>query len=246
MKNFKERIYTSGLIIIGNEILSGRTKDENIFYVAKSLNNAGIRLHEVRVVPDIEENIVEATNNLRDRYDYVFTTGGIGPTHDDITTESIAKAFNVENVLNKEAYDILLDYYGTPEKINESRIRMAYAPEGSELIYNAVSKAPGFRKENVFILAGVPNIMRSMLDIIIPTLSKGKPLKSIEIKAEVPEGSIAEELRAIQNKFKSVDIGSYPYYTEGNIGTNLVLVSIDEKMLEIVKIEVEELIKRFT
>ena len=123
---------------------------------------------------------------------------------------------------------------------------MAYAPEGSELIYNAVSKAPGFRKENVFILAGVPNIMRSMLDIIIPTLSKGKPLKSIEIKAEVPEGSIAEELRAIQNKFKSVDIGSYPYYTEGNIGTNLVLVSIDEKMLEIVKIEVEELIKRFT
>ncbi|PPR76629.1 MAG: Nicotinamide-nucleotide amidohydrolase PncC [Alphaproteobacteria bacterium MarineAlpha2_Bin1] len=246
MKKIKERIYTAGLIIIGNEILSGRTEDKNISYVAKSLTQSGIRLNEVRVIGDIEEEIVISINNFRNRFDYVFTTGGIGPTHDDITTQSIAKAFGVKNILNPDAYKILLDYYGDRSKINESRMRMAYAPEGSELIYNDISKAPGFKKENVFILAGVPKIMMSMLDAVLPTLEKGRRLNSIELDAKVPEGVIAPELTAIQEKHEETDIGSYPYYENDKAGTVLVLRSTDMVALKKVEIEVLNLIKRFT
>ena len=246
MKKIKERIYLAGLIIIGNEILSGRTEDKNIAYIANSLSKSGIRLNEVRVIADIEEEIILAINNFRDRFDYVFTTGGIGPTHDDITTQSIAKAFGVENVLNQDAYKILLDYYGDRKKINESRMRMAYAPEGSELIYNNISKAPGFKKENVFILAGVPKIMRSMFDAILPTLKKGRLLNSIEINAKVPEGVIAPELTKIQEKYHEIEIGSYPYYEKGSAGTILVLRSINKEALKNGEIEVLNLIKRFT
>ncbi|MAR79809.1 MAG: competence/damage-inducible protein A [Rhodospirillaceae bacterium] len=246
MKSAKERIYTAGLVVIGNEILSGRTEDKNISYVATSLNQAGIRLNEVRVIPDIEDEIVFAINYFRERFDYIFTTGGIGPTHDDITTQSIAKAFGVKNILNQEAYNILLEFYGSPEKINESRIRMAYAPEGSELIYNSLSKAPGFKKENVFILAGVPKIMMSMIDSIIPTLDKGKPLKSLEVDAAIPEGTIASSLSDIQDRYREVEIGSYPYYDNNKVGTVLVLRSTNEEILEKAKNEVVLLIKRFT
>ncbi len=246
MSKFKERIYTAGLIIIGNEILSGRTEDKNISYVANSLSKSGIRLNEVRVIPDIEEEIVLATNNFRHRFDYVFTTGGIGPTHDDITTQSIAKAFEVENILNNEAYKILLDYYGDRSKINESRMRMAYAPEGSELIYNPISRAPGYKIDNVFILAGVPKIMMSMLDAILPTLKKGRPLSSIEIDARVPEGVIAPDLTKIQEKYIEIEIGSYPYYDKDIAGTVLVLRSTNDEILKKVENEVLSLIKRFT
>ncbi len=246
MKEIKERIYTAGLIVIGNEILSGRTEDRNISYVAISLNRSGIRLNEVRVIPDVEDEIVFAVNHFRENFDYVFTTGGIGPTHDDITTQSIAKAFGVKNVLNQEAYNILLEYYGSREKINESRVRMAYAPDGSELIYNSVSKAPGFKIGNVFILAGVPKIMKAMLDAIIPTLDSGKPLKSVEVDAGIPEGTIASDLSNIQKKYREIEIGSYPYYDNNKAGTVLVLRSTDNEALQKARNEVELLIKRFT
>ena len=246
MKEIKERIYTAGLIVIGNEILSGRTEDKNISYVAISLNRSGIRLNEVRVIPDVEGEIVFAVNHFRENFDYVFTTGGIGPTHDDITTQSIAKAFGVKNVLNQEAYNILLEYYGSREKINESRVRMAYAPDGSELIYNSVSKAPGFKIGNVFILAGVPKIMIAMLDAIIPTLDSGKPLKSVEVDAGIPEGTIASDLSNIQKKYREIEIGSYPYYDNNKAGTVLVLRSTDNEALQKARNEVELLIKRFT
>tara|TARA_Y100000590_G_scaffold227802_1_gene257079 strand:+ start:637 stop:1374 length:738 start_codon:yes stop_codon:yes gene_type:complete len=232
MPNLKKKIYKSALIVIGNEILSGRTEDKNIGYVAKRLSEVGIRLSEVRIVPDIKEEIISSVTHCSNLYDYVFTTGGIGPTHDDITSESVSAAFGLKNILNEEAYKLLLNHYGDKKKINESRIRMAYMPEGCSLIKNSVSKAPGFKINNVMVLAGVPLVMQAMFESALSKLPAGLPVKSIEIDAKLPEGAIAEGLEKIQNKFSDVEIGSYPYYTEGKAGTVLVLSSVEGLQLE--------------
>ena len=227
-----ERTYTAAALIIGNEILSGRTLDKNTQYIGEQLTKAGISLVEVRVVPDIEEKIVDAVNILRAKVDYVFTTGGIGPTHDDITAASIAKAFDMPLIQHPEAYDMLLSYYdGDVEKLTEPRLKMAQTPEGSVLIKNPVSGAPGFRTDNVYTMAGVPNIMRGMLDSIIPTLKSGAEILSETIEAGVQESILAEGLGVVQSQFPTIDIGSYPQYKEGKHAVNVVLRSTDADLL---------------
>jgi molybdenum cofactor synthesis domain-containing protein len=239
-----DRVYTACLIIIGNEILSGRTKDENLAFIAKRLNERGIRLREVRVIPDIEATIVETVNTCRAAFDYVFTTGGIGPTHDDITADSVAKAFGVENRLNDEAYRLLLDYYKDPEKINDARIRMAHTPVGAALIHNPISLAPGFQMENVFVMAGVPRIMQVMFDGLGDRLVGGKPLQSVAIDARMPEGALAKGLGEVQARFADVDIGSYPYFREGAVGCTLVLRGADASRLSAAAEEVRHLVRQ--
>jgi molybdenum cofactor synthesis domain-containing protein len=219
-------LVTASLCIIGNEILSGRTQDKNLAYLAKELNRVGIQLREVRVVPDIEQEIIAAVNALRSKYDYVFTTGGIGPTHDDITSASIAKAFGVKLIRHPEAEALLRAHY-TPDQLNEARLKMADVPEGSELIPNIVSSAPGFRIENVFIMAGVPKIMQAMLAAAIPKLKGGATVHSESFTVNLPEGTIAEGLTAIQARYEDVDIGSYPFYKPGQLATTLVFRSIN-------------------
>jgi molybdenum cofactor synthesis domain-containing protein len=238
-----ERIYAASLIIIGNEILSGRTQDANLAFIGRRLNERGIRLREVRVIPDVTEVIVETVNERRAKYDYVFTTGGIGPTHDDITADSIALAFGVENKLNEEAYKLLLDHYGDPKKINDARIRMAHTPVGAQLIHNPISLAPGFQMENVFVMAGVPKIMQVMFDGLGDRLVGGRPLVSRAIDARLPEGAIASGLGKIQDRFADIDIGSYPYFREGLVGCTLVLRGADETCLDEAAEEVRSLVR---
>ncbi|MDA0367669.1 MAG: molybdopterin-binding protein [Proteobacteria bacterium] len=238
-----ERVYTACLIIIGNEILSGRTKDQNLAFIGVRLNERGIRLREVRVIPDVMETIVETVNESRPKFDYVFTTGGIGPTHDDITADSIARAFGVENTLNDEAYQLLLGHYGSREKINDARIRMAHTPAGAQLIHNPVSLAPGFQMENVFVMAGVPRIMQVMFDGLGDRLVGGTPLKSRAIDARLPEGVIAKGLGEVQARFAAVDIGSYPYFRDGRSGCTLVLRGADETLLDQAAEEVRALVR---
>ena len=234
-------IVTASLLIIGNEILSGRTQDKNLAHLATKLNEVGIRLREVRVVPDIEAEIVDAVNALRTKFDYVFTTGGIGPTHDDITTASIAKAFGVAVIRHPEAEAALRAHYGEAD-INEARLKMAEVPVGAELIPNAVSTAPGFRMENVFTMAGVPRIMQAMLDAIIPHLKGGATVLSVSITTNLPEGVIAAGLTDIQNRYMDIDIGSYPMYERGNLSTTLVLRSPDAGRNEAARNEIEAMI----
>ncbi|MBN8542987.1 MAG: competence/damage-inducible protein A [Alphaproteobacteria bacterium] len=219
-------LVTASLCIIGNEILSGRTQDKNLAYLATELNRIGIQLREVRVVPDIESEIIEAVNALRSKYDYLFTTGGIGPTHDDITTASIAKAFGVKVIRHPEAERLLRAHY-TPEQINEARLKMADVAEGSELIPNVVSAAPGFRIGNVFVMAGVPKIMQAMLIAAIPHLKGGAVVQSVNITTNLPEGTIAAGLTDIQSRYTDIDIGSYPLYQEGKPSTTLVFRGIE-------------------
>ncbi len=238
-----ERIYTASLIIIGNEILSGRTQDANLAFIGRRLNERGIRLQEVRVIPDITDTIVATVNECRAKFDYVFTTGGIGPTHDDITADSVALAFGVENKLNDEAYRLLLDHYGDPEKINSARIRMAHTPVGAQLIHNPISLAPGFQMENVFVMAGVPRIMQVMFDGLGDRLVGGRPLKSRAIDARLPEGAIAGGLGKVQERFADIDIGSYPYFREGLVGCTLVLRGADETQLDAAAEEVRTLVR---
>lgn len=221
---------TACLIIIGNEILSGRTEDKNTPYLAKKLNECGIGLREIRVVPDVEEEIVDAVNACRARYNYVFTTGGIGPTHDDITSDSVAKAFGVKNVVHPEARAILGEHYGDKD-LNEARLRMAHTPEGAELVENPISKAPGYQIGNVFVLAGVPLIMQAMFDSLRHRLVGGPPLRSRSIRAELPEGKIAKGLGRIQEAYADVEIGSYPFFRAGIVGCTLVLRGTDEGRL---------------
>jgi molybdenum cofactor synthesis domain-containing protein len=233
---------TAAMLIVGNEILSGRTKDANLPYVGERLGEIGIRLAEARVVRDIEDEIVAAVNDLRGRHTYVFTSGGIGPTHDDITAASIAKAFGVKLTLHPQAHHILLAHYGEA-RLTEARLRMAHTPEGAQLIENPVSKAPGFRIGNVFVMAGVPSIMQAMFESLAPTLSGGKPLKSVSIGAALAEGDVARPLGAVQARYPEVEIGSYPYYGGDRPITNLVLRSTEDDRLELAAEEVRAMVR---
>lgn len=226
-----DTLKTAALIIIGNEILSGRTKDKNAGYIAEKMTEIGITMQEIRVIPDVEAIIIETVNLLRAQFDYIFTTGGIGPTHDDITAACVAKAFDVPIEQNEDAYNILLAHYGQDE-FNEARQRMAQIPVGATLIDNPVSAAPGFRMGNVHVMAGVPKIMQAMLDSIIPTLIGGTPVKSITITCTLPESKIAIGLGNIQAQYPDIDIGSYPYFFAGNTGVSAVLRSTDLDKLE--------------
>lgn len=234
---------TACVIIIGNEILSGRTQDTNLSWLARELNEAGVRLREARVVPDVPEAIIEAVNTCRARYDYVFTTGGIGPTHDDITSECIARAFGVPYERNREAEAILTRYYGA-EKLNEARLKMSDMPAGVRLIANPVSAAPGYYKENVYVMAGVPSVMRAMFDEIRPTLKGGKKVLSITVSTYLTEGAIAAPLGEIQSRFPQVDIGSYPFMREGKLGTSLVARHDDGEQLQRVRSELKHMIEQ--
>lgn len=242
----KEKIYTAAALVIGNEILSGRTQDKNIQYIAEKLNGVGVRLMEVRVVPDIEDRIIQAVNALKSQFDYVLTTGGIGPTHDDITAASVAKAFDVRLEQNKEAYDILLGHYKKKEELTEARLKMTMIPAGARLIANPVSGAPGFNVENVYVMAGVPKIMQSMLDDIVLTLKGGAVVMSETVEAPFPESKIAARLGEIQAHFPEVDIGSYPQYLEGRHLTSIVLRAADKKVLAAAKAEVQALADSLT
>lgn len=230
-------------MIIGDEILSGRTHDKNTPYIAEKLNDCGVRLVEVRVIPDNKAKIIETVNVMRAQHDYVFTTGGIGPTHDDITAESIAEAFGVKLELNDAAYAKLLSYYESEAEITESRKKMAYIPEGGELIENPVSGAPGIKIGNVYIFAGVPRIMQSMFDSVMPTLKGGKPVTSRSVSADLAESKIAEDLGAIQDRYEMISIGSYPKYQNGRFGTTLVLRGIDDDALDKATQEVVDMVK---
>jgi molybdenum cofactor synthesis domain-containing protein len=225
------KIVSAAIIIIGNEVLSGRTQDSNIRFLAKGLHDVGIRLREVRIIADLETAIIDAIHHLRDRYDYVFTTGGIGPTHDDITSESIAKAFNVPLILDPRAVACLKDYI-PPEDLNEARLRMARIPEGADLIDNPVSRAPGFKIGNVYVMAGVPKIMQAMFEGLKPSLIGGQKILTKSITIYCKEGTIASELSDIQKDFKDDDIGSYPFFDSKNYGTVIVTRSINQSHLD--------------
>lgn len=222
---------TAGLLVIGDEILSGRTQDTNTNTIAKFLAALGIDLHEVRVVPDVEDEIVTAVNALRTRYTYVFTTGGIGPTHDDITADAVAKAFGVGIDHHPEALASMAARY-KPGEFNDARKRMARIPNTAKLVKNSVSTAPGFQIGNVFVMAGVPMVMRAMLEDIAPRLERGAVVVSAAIEARIPEGKIAAALAAIQSSHKSVAIGSYPFYREGEAGAQFVVRGRDPRSVE--------------
>jgi molybdenum cofactor synthesis domain-containing protein len=225
-------ICRAAFIVIGDEILSGRTQDANINYIATELTEIGIRLTECRVIPDVEEIIINTINEMRGHYDYVFTSGGIGPTHDDITSISVAKAFDVELKLNDDAVARLDHYYKEKgRELIESRLKMAMIPEGAELIGNSVSAAPGFYLENVYVMAGIPRIMQAMFALIKPELKHGDKLHSLEIPLFVSEGAIAHDLSELQNKYSAASIGSYPFVKDGKYGTSIVVRSTDARIL---------------
>ena len=234
---------TAALLVIGDEILSGRTRDVNIGTTAEFCTDLGIDLSEVRVVPDIEAEIIEALNALRRKYTYVFTTGGIGPTHDDITADAVAKAFGVELPINPVAREMLESRWReTGTEVNAARLRMARIPEGADLIINSVSAAPGFRIENVHVMAGVPIIMKAMLEAILPTLRTGRKVLSRTVPAQVGEGIIAAPLSALQDKYPDVKMGSYPRMGDGAVRTELVLRSPDEARLETATAELRSIV----
>jgi len=212
---------SAGILVIGDEILSGRTKDKNIGYIAEYLTNLGIEVAEARVVPDDETRIVAALDEMREAYDYVLTTGGIGPTHDDITADCVAKAFGVVISENDEALAMLTSRFPSRE-LTEARRRMARIPHGARLIENPVSKAPGFEIGNVFVMAGVPAIMQAMLDNVAKRLRTGIRLHVVNIETRIREGDVAGPLRAVQEAFADVAIGSYPYYSDSGFGANVV------------------------
>ena len=225
---------TAAVLLIGDEILSGRTKDKNLGFLADYLTALGIDLKEARVVSDVEEEIVAAVNALRMRYTYVFTTGGIGPTHDDITADAVAKAFDVPIDHEPRAVEILLAYFKEiGREPNEARMRMARMPVGATLIDNPVSKAPGFQMGNVFVMAGVPKIMNAMMDDVATRLAKGVPMQSRTVEFRGGEGDAAKPLGEIQKAFPGVVIGSYPFQAPDGFATNLVLRSRDEAVLEV-------------
>jgi molybdenum cofactor synthesis domain-containing protein len=221
---------TAALVVIGEEILSGRTQDANIAYIAAYLTRIGILLREVRVVADVESEIVAAVNELRKRFTYVFTTGGIGPTHDDVTTDALAKAFGVEVVVDPEAVSAMRKLF-SDEELTPARLRMARIPAGASLIDNAISRAPGYMLENVIVMAGVPRIMQVMLDAVSPRLAKGRPMLSRAVRVDVPEGDVAPGLAELQSAHPEVQLGSYPFFENKRLGTYVVLRSVDADKL---------------
>jgi molybdenum cofactor synthesis domain-containing protein len=236
-------VVTAAILVIGDEILSGRTKDKNIGYIAEYLTNIGVDVKEVRVVPDVEVEIVTALDALRDRYTYVFTTGGIGPTHDDITADCVAKAFGVSIDVDPRARALLLTRIAEKD-LNEARLRMARIPKGADLILNKVSAAPGFRLGNVHVMAGVPSIMQSMLDEVAPTLKTGVKMLSETVRANCREGDIGGPLGEIAKAHPDVMIGSYPFQDEGRPNTNLVVRARDPEKLAAAKAAVEAMLER--
>jgi molybdenum cofactor synthesis domain-containing protein len=221
---------TASLLLIGNELLSGRTQDKNLAYIGRHLSDLGIRLVEARVIPDEMDVIVEVLNQCRADYDYVFTTGGIGPTHDDITAAAIARAFGRPLQIHPEAEQRLRKHYG--DKVNAARLKMAAMPAGAELIDNPLSAAPGFQIENVFVLAGIPVVMQAMFDSLIGRLQHGRPILAHTLTTDRREGEIAAGLAEIQNRFPDISIGSYPFFGDGQAGVNLVLRGTDSTQLQ--------------
>lgn len=228
-----DRIYTAGLVVIGDEILSGRTHDKNIAQVASWLQVQGIRLSEVRVVPDVIERIVEAVNSLREANDYLFTTGGIGPTHDDITVDAVSQALGVPVIIHPEARAILEKYYTDKGGLNEGRLRMARTPEGAELIPNRMSGAPGIRIGNIHLMAGVPHITAGMLDALTGTLKGGAPLIAETVGGFIPESEVSGLLREVEKAHENCQIGSYPFFREGRVGSNFVIRSTVRAELDV-------------
>jgi molybdenum cofactor synthesis domain-containing protein len=233
---------TAAVIIIGNEILSGRTRDANLSFIGTRCDHLGIELREARVIPDERQTIIDTVNFCRNAFDYVFTTGGIGPTHDDITAASIAGAFDVKLERNADAV-VAMDRYYPKGKLNEARLRMADIPAGAVLIDNPVSGAPGFQIENVFVLPGVPSIMQAMFDGITDRLVGGLPVLTESVRTDITEGTIATDLAKIQEAYPEVAIGSYPFFKLGALGVNLVLRSTDSGRLQDAVLEVKDMIR---
>ena len=233
---------SAGIVVIGNEILSGRTRDQNSPWLAERLAEGGVRLAEIRVVPDVVDAIAGAVNDVRIRWDHVFTTGGIGPTHDDITAEGVAAAFDVPLALHPEAHALLVERHGR-DRLNEARLRMARLPEGAALIENPVSAAPGFRLANVFVFAGVPTIMRAMFGSIRHLVAGGPPIRSRALIADTAEGDIAAGLAEVQVSFPDVEIGSYPMYGAQRVHCSVVLRSPDPARLDAAGARVEALLR---
>src|SRR5262245_18657537 len=239
----KPNTVTAAILVIGDEILSGRTKDKNIGYIAEYLTNIGVDVKEVRVVADEEPEIVAALDALRHRYTYVFTTGGIGPTHDDITADCVAKAFGVSIDVDPRARAMLLTRIAEKD-LNEARLRMARIPAGADLIVNKVSSAPGFRIGNVHVMAGVPSIMQAMLDEVAPTLKTGVKMLSETVRADLREGDIGTPLAAIAKAHPDTIIGSYPFQDDGRPNTNIVVRSRDPQKLAAARAAVEDMLTR--
>ena len=227
----------AAILIIGNEILSGRTQDTNTSTLAIWLNSIGVKVNEVRVIPDVEKNIIENLNILRKINDYVFTTGGIGPTHDDITAESVAKAFGLKYKIHQEAFKILEAYY-KPGEFNKGRQKMAMMPEKAKLILNPTSGAPGFNVENVYCLPGVPSILKSMLGALKNEIVGGKPILSLTISLRTVESEIADSLTQVQIRNKEVEIGSYPFFHAGKLGVSIVLRSENQSKIDSCNLEI--------
>tara|TARA_Y100000992_G_scaffold257888_1_gene191854 strand:+ start:49 stop:798 length:750 start_codon:yes stop_codon:yes gene_type:complete len=232
----------AAILIIGNEILSGRTQDTNTNTLANWLNSIGVKVNEVRIVPDLEKIIIDAVNNLRKKNDYVFTTGGIGPTHDDITAESISKAFGLKYQIHNEAFKILETYY-KPGEFNEGRQKMVWMPEDAELILNPTSGAPGFSIENVFCLPGVPSILKSMLGSLKNKIVGGEPILSHTISLRTVESEIANSLSKVQDQNKDVEIGSYPFFHAGKLGVSIVLRSENQSKIDMCNLQILEFVK---
>ncbi len=242
MKKANKKV-NAAIIIIGNEILSGRTQDVNVVSISNWLNELGVKLEEVRVIPDMENSIIRTINDVRKKFMYVFTTGGIGPTHDDITSRSVAKAFNLSYGYHKQAYEILEKYY-RPENFNEGRKKMAMLPDKALLIFNPSSGAPGFIVENVYCLPGVPSILKSMLGGLNNKIKGGKKILSKTISLITVESEIASSLEKVQKEFKDVEIGSYPFFRQGKIGVSIVIRSTEEALISDCYKNIENFIKK--
>jgi len=232
----------AAILIIGNEILSGRTQDTNTSTLSLWLNSIGVRVQEVRIIPDIEETIVNSVNSLRKIYDYVFTTGGIGPTHDDITAQSIAKAFNLDYEIHKEGYKILEEYYKSGE-FNEGRQKMIWMPKNAKLLLNPTSGAPGFSVENVLCLPGVPSILKSMLGGLKNDIVGGEPILSHTISLKTVESEIANSLTKVQDNNNGVEIGSYPFFQAGKLGVSIVIRSEDQNKINTCSSQILDFVK---
>jgi len=241
-RNKKKRIFAA-ILIIGDEILSGRTQDSNTSFLAKWLNERGIQLKEVRIISDDLNTIVSSINLLRKKYNYLFTTGGIGPTHDDITALAISKAFKKKYEYNKEAYQILEEHYKN-SYFNEARKKMAKMPKGARLIYNPSSLAPGFYVKNVFVLPGVPTILQSMMPFMEQLIIGGEKMHSVTVQAHLPESKIGKDLGKLQKKFKDLSLGSYPFFQSGKVGVAIVIRGYSEKRVKDCKIILEKILKK--